>query len=58
MKLRKKFIGSIMTGKADNGCVITTTIIDDSKMFSLYKELGFDVFEKKVKDESTKGDSK
>jgi hypothetical protein len=38
--------------------LITCTIVDDKRVFKLYKDLGFDVFEKKVKDESTKGDSK
>lgn len=58
MKLRTKCIGSTMTATTENGCSVTTTIIDDSKMFKFYKEMGFDVFEKKVKNESTKGDSK
>ena len=58
MKLRTECIGSIMTGKADNSMTITCTIVDDKKVFKLYKDLGFDVFEKKVKNESTKGDSK
>jgi hypothetical protein len=58
MKLKAKCIGSIMNGKAENGMLITCTIVDDKRVFKLYKDLGFDVFEKKVKDESTKGDSK
>ena len=58
MKLRTKCIGSTCTAKAGNGTTVTLTIVDDSRVFKLYKDLGFDVFEKKVKNESTKGDSK
>lgn len=47
-----------MMGKAPNGMAMTFTIENNSKLFKTYKAMGFDIFEKKVKSESTKGDSK
>lgn len=54
MKLKEKSIGSIHTAKAENGTTVTVTILDDKRMFKLYRKLKLDVFEdKKAKREST-----
>jgi hypothetical protein len=53
MKLREECIGATMTGTTASGYVMTVVIEDNKKLFKLYKNLGLDVFVKKVKREST-----
>jgi len=57
MELKEECIGSIVTCKADNGMVITQTIVDDKRLFKFYKKLGLDVFKAK-KSEPKESDNK
>ncbi len=53
--IKKEFIGSKMTARAKNGCLITVVIEDDKSKYKLYKNLGLDVFVDKKKNGSGEG---